>query len=120
MQKAHNDARKTFYHRKISTFQVRKSAYRKHLVKNCGKSFAPPQKISKAPVTNKAENVHKTTFIITFAASGDILKGRQPLKAAFFGTFFAEAKKVRPVPRTAGTSRRAAANPLRLTAEKFL
>ena len=47
-----------------------------------------------------ANNVHHN-----FCGVRGYLKGVQPLKAAFFGTFFAEAKKVHPVPRFAGKYR---------------
>ena len=61
-----------------------------------GTSFTPPQKISKALVTHCAKITYKRTFITTFAASGDILKGCNPLRL-LFAVLFAEAKSTKRI-----------------------
>ena len=93
---------------KTTLFQAQKFANRIVLVTVYRKSFPPPQKISLAGTGWRVKSTHRQNEAplgavlanlrarsAPFAASGNILKGCNPFKAAFFGTFFAEAKKVR-------------------------
>ena len=106
LQKAHKNVSNKALHRKINYRVTSLHFLQRKVRRTCGKSFAPPQKISKATVTQEAKYAHQTSYITTFAAKERIPKENHVfLWAAFFGTFFAERKKSTRCP-TAGILRK--------------